>query len=77
MIWPQQRLDVRHTTGRGLDFDSLDLRLLTVGELEVVFSEEIAEYEKAARNILKDVLFIAGFYEWAAVKRLYIGMLPF
>ncbi len=76
VIWPQQRLGVRHTTGKGLDFDSLDLRLLTVGEMEVISSGKISEYEKAARlNILKDILFNARFYDWAAVKGLYVAIL--
>ncbi len=76
VIWPQQRLGVRYISGKGLDFDSLDLSLLTVGELEVISSGEMSEYEKAARiTILKDVLFNAGVYDWAAVKMLYVAIL--
>ncbi len=69
VIWPQQRLGVRYMPGKKLDFDNLDLRLLIAGEIEIITSGEITEYEKNYRlNLMKEILYDAGLYEWQAVK---------
>ncbi len=45
------------------------------GELEVVTSRDISQKEANCRlNILKDIMCAAGFYEWSAVKRLYVAI---
>lgn len=76
VMWPHMKLGVRYSTERGLGFDQLDLRLLVAGELEIISSVELSERERWARmNILKDIIYAAGFYEWAAVKRLYVAIL--
>ncbi len=55
MVW--------YSTGKRLDFDSLNLHLLVAGEMEVILSGELSELEKTARlNIGRDLLFNAGFY---------------
>ncbi len=69
VIWHQQRLGVRYMPGKKLDFDNLHLRLLITGEIEKITSEEITEYEKNCRlNLVKEILYDAGLYEWQAVK---------
>ncbi len=51
--------------GKKVDFDNLDLRLLVAGEIEVLKSRDISDYEQKSRlNILSDILCNAGYYEW-------------
>ncbi len=72
VIWPHLKLGVRYSTVRNLDFEHLDLRLLVVGELEVIKSNDICDDERWSRlDILTDLMCAAGFYEWSAVKRLH------
>ncbi len=66
---------VRYSTVRNIDFDQLDLRLFVAGELEVVTSRDISQMEANCRlNILTDIMCAAGFYEWSAIKRLYVAI---
>ncbi len=45
------------------------------GELEVVTSRDISQKEANWQlNIVKDIMCAAGFYEWSAVKRLYVAI---
>ncbi len=75
VVWPHMKLWVRYSTTRGLHFDHLDLLFLVAGELELVTSGEISERERRSRlNILKDLMCAAGFYEWSAVKRLFVAV---
>ncbi len=53
---------MKYSPGNRLDFESLDLHLLLAGEIEVIVSRELSELGKEARlNIVKDLLFNAGF----------------
>ncbi len=73
VVWPRMKLGVWYSTTRGIDFGHLDLHLLVAGELKVVTTGEICERERRSRlNILKDLMCAAGFYEWSAVKRLFV-----
>ncbi len=66
---------MRYSTVRNIDFDQLDLELFVAGELEVVTFMDISQKEADCRlNILKDIMCAAGFYEWSAVKRLYVAI---
>ncbi len=59
-----------------LKFEHLDLGLLVAGELEVIKSNDICDDERWSRlDILTDLMCAAGFYEWSAVKRLYMAIL--
>ncbi len=62
--------------GKKLDFDNLELRLLIAGEIEIITSGEITEYEKNCRlNLATEILYDVGLYEWQAVKRFYAAIL--
>ncbi len=76
IIWPHLKLGVRYSTVQNLDFEHLDLHLLVVGELEVIKSNDICDGERWSRlDILTDLMCAAGYYEWSAVKRLYMVIL--
>ncbi len=69
VIWPQQWLGVRYMPGKKFDFVNLDLRLLVAGEIEIITSEEITEFERNSRlNLVKEIQYDPEFYEFQAMK---------
>ncbi len=58
--------------GNKCEFDDLDFKFLVAGELKVLSTDEISYHGlKDKIELLNDVLFNAGFYDWSAIKRSY------
>ena len=56
--FPHERLDARHKTNTGRNFDKLPFNLLVAGELEIAGSVESSNDERIARiNIAKTICY--------------------
>ena len=70
-LCPQERLRLEHIRDP-IKFDDLDLRLFVSGELNIIERDDISRVEKEGRmRLLKDILFLAGFYEWKGILEFY------
>lgn len=57
-------------------FADLDFRLFVAGELEIITSEKIGSEERKARSeILKQMAYFQGIYEWPALLNAYAALL--
>ncbi len=54
---------------RKFDFVNLDLRLLVAGEIKIITSGEITEFERNSRlNLVKKILYDPDVYECQPMK---------
>ena len=70
-LCPQEYLRVEHVRDP-IKYDDLDLRLFVSGELNIIDRDDILQREWHGRlNLLKHILYLAGFYEWRGCMQLY------
>ena len=59
-----------------IKYDDLDLRLFISGELNIIDRDDILQPEWRGRlNLLKHILYLAGFYEWRGCLQLYVTII--
>ena len=76
--WAHENLGPRYNMigDDEMSFYDLDLRLLCAGEINICASKNISEIERNARfELLSDILFNSGYYEWKAILRFYAAVL--
>ena len=57
-------------------YEDLDLRLFVSGELNIIDRQGISHTERTGRmRLLKDILFLAGLYEWKGLLDLYAAII--
>lgn len=68
--WPHEFINLQHTNDfKAVPFQSLDLRLLTLGELEIFKRSNQDEEANARLDWLNTLLTHAGNFEWQAILR--------
>ena len=78
VAWAHKNLGPRYSIidQDDMSFSELDLRLLVARELNIISSKHIGETERLARTeLLGDMVFNAGHYQWSAVLKLYSAIL--
>ena len=78
VAWTHRNLGPRYCVidDDEVSFSDLDLRLFVAGELNIISSKHIGEKERFARiELLSDMVFNAGHYQWDAVLKLYSAIL--
>ena len=78
VAWPHNFLATRDIglSEKGIPYNALDLRLLTLGELEILALPSLSSEERRARStLLKDILYYAANYEWGDLLRLHASVL--
>lgn len=81
MLWPNEHLGSRfYWYGKPGDvkFKNLELGTLTAGELNIIHvgsGKITAEEKSACVQMLGDVMFNMGFYQWNAILRLHAAIL--
>ena len=78
VAWPHNFLATRDVglSEKGIPYNALDLRLLTLGELEILALPSLSSEERRARStLLKDILYYAANYEWGDLLRLHASVL--
>ena len=80
VAWPHMYLGSRDITlingDKQVSYNNLDMRLLTLGELEILALPSLSDLERQARSVLlKDILYYAGTYEWRDLLRLHSAVL--
>ena len=76
--WPHENLGSRYNNfGRTeVKYRSLDVRLLSAGEINICSMSDVSDKERKARlNLLGDVLFNSAFYQWHAILRFHAAVL--
>ena len=74
-LCPQEFLRLEHVRDP-IKYEDLDLRLFVAGELNIIDTENISRSEKRGRmKILKDILFLAGCYEWKGILDFYAAII--
>ena len=61
--------------GRELRFTDLDLRLFVAGELEIITKCLNSAEREARLGLLKKITYLAGIYEWKAVRNFYAALI--
>ena len=70
-LCPQEYLRLEHVRDP-IKYDDLDLRLFVSGELNIIDRDDILQPEWCGRlNLLKHILYLAGYYEWYGCLQLY------
>ena len=79
VIWPHELLGPKFSDYSGsntIKYKQLDSRLFIAGELSIIKSRKISEFEKCHRlNLLFDTVFNMAFYEWPALLKLHAAIL--
>ena len=78
VAWANKNLGPRYSIidDDDMSLSELDLRLLMAGELNIISSKHIDETERSARiELLGDIVFNAGHYQWNAVLKFYSAVL--
>ena len=74
-LCPQECLRLEHVK-EPLGYDDLDLRLFVAGEINIIDRDDIGQAERKGRlSLLKDILFLAGVYEWRGMLELYAAII--
>ena len=76
--WAHENLGPRYNIigDDEMSFYDLDLRLLCAGEINICASKNISDVERNARfELLSDILFNSGYYQWNAILRFYAAVL--
>ena len=73
--WPHHEV-LNESVSSEIKYKDLTLRLLTLGELEIITSDDISDKEKSARlRLLKTLLYHAGNFNWASVLDFFAAVL--
>jgi len=77
VVWPMDKLGPQHSQyGKAVYHKDLDMRLLVLGELEIISGREASKIEKIERmKFLKEIIFNAEHFEWSALLRLHAAVL--
>ena len=78
VLWPNQAISSKYTdfSQKTLKHNQLDIRMLNIGELEIISSAEISDEERLARTkLLKELNHFAGLYKWRAKLKLHSTVL--
>lgn len=78
VCWPHHALGPRYTdfVSKRLEHYDLDLRLLTIGELEICMNSDTQSDERLARlALLKELSHYSKFYDWRAILKLHATVL--
>ncbi len=77
-LWAHEFLGPKYNNfgSASIKFKQLDSRTFIAGELNIIRSKEISEVERKGRmNLLCDMIYNMGHYEWEAILRLYAAIL--
>ncbi|CAG2244690.1 unnamed protein product [Mytilus edulis] len=75
LLWPHSALQYEYVN-ESTSFKSLDIKLFTAGELEIITSHGISETEKSGRlNLLKKITYYSNIYAWKGLLAFYAAWL--
>ncbi|CAG2244315.1 unnamed protein product [Mytilus edulis] len=75
LLWPHSALQYEYVN-ESTSFKSLDIKLFTAGELEIITSHGISDTEKSGRlNLLKKITYYSNIYAWKGLLAFYAAWL--
>ncbi|CAG2215234.1 unnamed protein product [Mytilus edulis] len=77
LVWPHSALQYEYEyVSESTSFKSLDIKLFTTGELDIITSHGISETEKSGRlNLLKKITYYRNFYALKGLLAFYAAWL--